>query len=184
MKRFCSSWAVNGRIGGLGEKSAPASGLPRPVMPPAGGPCAPRPAGAGAGVCDAGAAGCDCANSDRHATDIAITLAGTNHVGLGRELDFIAVDSFWSKKGRCSAARRVIVCRRVLHPKSRVVKGGHSQNPENLEEPRRTQQNPIEPFIAADTRKACRHFVAGPRTQASRGSAHAPLAAGATPRSW
>ena len=60
-------------------------------MAPTGGACGPPSAGAAGVVCDGGLAGCDCAKSDSPATDIASTLAGTNHVGLDRELDFIGV---------------------------------------------------------------------------------------------
>jgi hypothetical protein len=39
---------------------------------------------------DVGGGVCDCAKTVKHATDIASTLAGTNHGYLDRELGFIA----------------------------------------------------------------------------------------------
>jgi hypothetical protein len=47
-------------------------------------------------VCPAGddacvPVGCVCANNEKHATDIAIALAGRNHRRVDRELDFIGL---------------------------------------------------------------------------------------------
>src|SRR5688500_18191834 len=89
MKRACCSSGVSGRIGGLGEKSAPAFALPRPIGPPrAGGGVA---VGGGFGVCVCPAGGGDCANTEKHAAETAITLAEKNHTRVESEPAFIMI---------------------------------------------------------------------------------------------